>query len=152
MPDARSIPDALFAYANYPSTEYLNPDNADFIAYNVYLEDRSSFEKYLARLQNIAGDKPLLISEFGIDSLNHGANDQAEIIAWHLDSAIGCGVAGTTIFAYTDDWLSRRPPRRRLGLRPSRSRSHQEARLRSRPRKIRSRKFAKPHSSADRNS
>ncbi|MFT4551376.1 MAG: hypothetical protein ACI9MB_005358, partial [Verrucomicrobiales bacterium] len=46
---------ALFAYANYPSTEYLNPDNADFIAYNVYLEDQQSFEKYLARLQNIAG-------------------------------------------------------------------------------------------------
>jgi len=101
----RSVdPDALFAYANYPSTEYLNPDNADFIAYNVYLEDQESFEKYLARLQNIAGDKPLLISEFGIDSKNHGGNQQAHILSWHINSAIACGVAGTTVFAYTDEW------------------------------------------------
>ena len=98
-------PGALFAYANYPSTEYLNPDNADFVAYNVYLEDRESFEKYVARLQNIAGDKPLLISEFGIDSLNHGMNRQAEILSWHIESAIACGAAGTTIFAYTDEWF-----------------------------------------------
>ena len=32
-------PDLLFAYANYPSTEYLEPENADFSAFNVYLED-----------------------------------------------------------------------------------------------------------------
>ena len=96
---------ALFAYANYPSTEYLNPDNADFVAYNVYLEEQDSFEKYLARLQNIAGDKPLLISEFGIDSKSHGANRQAAILEWHIDSAITCGAAGTTIFAFTDDWF-----------------------------------------------
>ena len=30
-------PGALFAYASYPTTEYLMPDNADFVAYNVYL-------------------------------------------------------------------------------------------------------------------
>ena len=82
----------------------MNPDNADFVAYNVYLEDRLAFEKYLARLQNIAGDKPLLISEFGIDSISHGQNKQAEILTWQIDSAIASGAAGTTIFAYTDDW------------------------------------------------
>ncbi|MGI9243684.1 MAG: glycosyltransferase, partial [Verrucomicrobiales bacterium] len=98
-------PGALFSYANYPSTEYLNPDNADFVSYNVYLEDREAFENYVARLQNIAGDKPLLISEFGIDSINHGRNDQAQILRWHIDSAVACGTAGTTLFAYTDDWF-----------------------------------------------
>jgi len=98
-------PGALFGYANYPSTEYLNPDNADFVAYNVYLEEQDAFEKYIARLQNIAGDKPLLISEFGIDSISHGQDQQAQILSWQIESAITSGTAGTTIFAYTDDWF-----------------------------------------------
>ena len=36
-------PELLFAYANYPSTEYLEPENADFTAFNVYLEDEAAF-------------------------------------------------------------------------------------------------------------
>ncbi len=61
-------PHLLFAYANYPSTEYLEPANADFSAFNIYLEDREAFARYLRRLQNIAGDRPLVVSEFGMDS------------------------------------------------------------------------------------
>ena len=65
-------PDVLWCYANYPSTEYLEPENADFTAFNVYLEDESSFRKYLRRLHHIAGDRPLVISEFGLDSRRNG--------------------------------------------------------------------------------
>ena len=97
-------PEALFAYANYPSTEYLNPENADFIAYNVYLESGEDLFRYVARLQNIAGDKPLVISEFGADSLSMGINDQAQVIASGIDACIYGGVAGTIVFAFTDEW------------------------------------------------
>ena len=57
-------PQTLVSYANYPSTEYLVPRNADFLAVNVYLEDRATFAKYALRLQNLAGAKPLVIAEF----------------------------------------------------------------------------------------
>lgn len=97
-------PQALFAYANYPSTEYLNPGNADFIAYNVYLEGEEELTRYVARLQNIAGDKPLVISEFGADSLAMGMNDQARVIASGVDACIHGGVAGVLVFSFTDEW------------------------------------------------
>jgi len=97
-------PEALFAYANYPSTEYLLPANQDFVAFNLYLEDRADFASYLARLQNLAGDKPLLISEFGADSRTHGEIPQAEILEWHLEEACRAGLAGTTVFSWSDLW------------------------------------------------
>lgn len=97
-------PDALFAYANYPSTEYLLPQNQDFVAFNLYLEDRSSYAAYLARLQNLAGNKPLFLSEFGIDSGGHGEEGQAEKLRWAVEEAALAGVAGTTIFSWSDLW------------------------------------------------
>ena len=97
-------PQALFSYANYPSTEYLLPRNQDFVAFNLYLEERSSFSSYLLRLQNLAGDKPVLISEFGADSRQHGEPLQAEILEWHVREACRTGIAGTTVFAWSDLW------------------------------------------------
>ncbi|MEM6915738.1 MAG: glycosyltransferase, partial [Verrucomicrobiota bacterium] len=97
-------PGALFAYANYPSTEYLMPRNQDFVAFNIYLEEREDFAAYLGRLQNLAGDKPLLISEFGVDADSHGEEGQAEILHWHLEEACRAGATGTTIFAWSDLW------------------------------------------------
>lgn len=97
-------PGALFAYANYPSTEYLLPRNQDFVAFNLYLENRDDLSAYLLRLQNLAGDKPVLISEFGADSRQHGEPGQAEILRWHVEEACRTGVAGTTVFAWSDLW------------------------------------------------
>lgn len=100
----QAAPDTLVTYANYPSTEYLLPENADFAAYNIYLESRPALTRYLARLQNLAGDRPLVISEFGVDALHHGAARQAETLAWQRDIAAEAGVAGNFLFAFTDDW------------------------------------------------
>lgn len=97
-------PNVLFSYANYPSTEYLLPRNQDFVAFNLYLEDQSDFSAYLLRLQNLAGDKPVLISEFGADSRQHGEPRQAEILEWHVREACKTGIAGTTVFAWSDLW------------------------------------------------
>lgn len=96
--------EALFAYANYPSTEYLNPDNADFIAYNIYLEDRAAYARYLTRLQNIAGDRPLFIAEFGLDTKSKGEEMQAEAVVWQSEETFRAGAAGVMIFAFTDAW------------------------------------------------
>lgn len=99
-----NAPGALFSYANYPSTEYLLPQNQDFVSFNLYLESEDALSAYLARLQNLSGDKPLFISEFGADALAHGESGQAEILRWFLQVAAASGVAGATIFAWSDLW------------------------------------------------
>ena len=96
---------ALFSYASYPPTEYLLPQNSDFVTFNVYLHRQSDFESYLARLQNLAEEKPLLLGEFGMDTIRHSEDDQAEMLRWHIESVVRGGLAGTTIYAWTDEWF-----------------------------------------------
>ncbi len=92
-------PRPLYSYASYPPTEYLLPQNVDFSTFNVYLERQRDFEKYLARLQNLAEDKPLVFGEFGLDTMRKGEAMQAEVLTWHLDSVVRGGAAGTIFFA-----------------------------------------------------
>lgn len=99
-------PELLFAYSNFPTTEYLEPDNADFTAMNVFLEDQEDFASYLPRLHNVAGDRPVLISEFGLDSLSHGEEKQLEAMLWQLEECLHTGMAGTTVYAWSDRWLN----------------------------------------------
>lgn len=101
-----SAPEALVSYANFPPTEYLELDFVDFVAFNVYLHRETDFRRYLSRLQNVAGTKPLVLTEFGIDSLREGAERQAEILSWQIRAAFECGVAGTFVFSWTDDWFT----------------------------------------------
>lgn len=98
-------PRCLASYATYPSTEYLVPVNADFLAVNVYLEDRAVFEKYVLRLQNLAGHKPLVITEFGMDVLHHGEATQAAVMQWQREVCLRQGVAGNVWFSFTDEWF-----------------------------------------------
>ena len=97
-------PDGLVTYVNYPSTEYLQLPFLDLVSFNVYLEQQDRFEAYLARLQSIAGDRPLLMSELGLDALRNGEAAQADALAWQLQSAYGAGCAGTVVFSWTDEW------------------------------------------------
>jgi GT2 family glycosyltransferase len=97
-------PQLLFAYANYPSTEYLEPENADFTAFNVYLESESAFRSYVKRLQQIAGDRPLVISEFGLDSRRNSLENQATTLCWGTRVAHAQETAGVTIYAWSDRW------------------------------------------------
>jgi GT2 family glycosyltransferase len=97
-------PRVLYSYASYPPTEYLLPQNVDFLTFNVYLHRREDFERYLARLQNLAEDKPLIMGEFGMDTIRHTEEEQAEMIGWHLDAVVRGGLAGTILYAWTDEW------------------------------------------------
>src|SRR5438046_1500737 len=96
-------PDALFSYATYPPTEYLLPQNSDFSCFNVYLHNQRDFEGYLLRLQNLTGEHPLILGEFGMDTIRHSQDEQAEMLGWHIDSVVKCGLAGTILFTWTDD-------------------------------------------------
>src|SRR5262245_10373919 len=97
-------PDALVTYVNYPSTEYLQLPFVDIVCFNVFLETGPQFESYLARLQNIAGDRPLLVTETGLDSLRNSEAAQARALDWQVRTAFAAGCAGTFVFAWTDEW------------------------------------------------
>ena len=99
-------PNALFSYATYPPTEYLLPQNVDFCCFNVYLHDQRDFECYLLRLQNLTGERPLILGEFGMDTIRHSQEEQAEMLGWHMDSVVKCGLAGTIFFTWTDEWFT----------------------------------------------
>jgi glycosyltransferase involved in cell wall biosynthesis len=98
-------PGALVTYVNYPSTEYLQLPFLDFACFNVYLESRESFEPYLARLHNIAGDRPVVMAEMGLDSLRNGEATQADSVKWQIRSSFAAGCAGIFVYSWTDEWF-----------------------------------------------
>lgn len=97
-------PHALVTYVNYPTTEYLQLPFLDFYCFNVYLESQHKLEAYLARLQNLSGEKPLVMAEVGLDSRRHGKGVQAETLDWQVRTAFASGCAGAFVFAWTDEW------------------------------------------------
>jgi glycosyltransferase involved in cell wall biosynthesis len=99
-------PNVLFSYASYPPTEFLLPQNSDFSCFNVYLHNQDAFERYLLRLQNLSEDRPLILGEFGMDTIRHTEEEQAEMLGWHIDSVVKCGLAGTIFFTWTDEWFT----------------------------------------------
>jgi GT2 family glycosyltransferase len=97
-------PEALVTYVNYPSTEYLQLPFLDLVCFNVYLENQNRFRTYLARLQNLAGDRPLVMSEVGLDAIRNGEVKQAEVIDWQIRTSFASGCAGVVLFSWTDEW------------------------------------------------
>src|SRR2546430_1616806 len=96
-------PDGLVTYVNYPTTEYLQLPFLDLVCFNVYLESQERFEAYLARLQNIAGDRPLIMSELGLDGLRNGEGVQARSLDWQVRTAFAARCAGEVVFSLTDE-------------------------------------------------
>ena len=97
-------PVALVTYVNYPSTEYLQLPFLDLVAFNLYLESDEPLQAYLARLHNIAGERPLLIAELGLDSSRQGEDVQARLLERQLRATYASGCAGAFVFAWTDEW------------------------------------------------
>ncbi|MSU58202.1 MAG: glycosyltransferase [Pedosphaera sp.] len=100
----RIDPECLCTFANYPPTEFLRPQTLDFLCFNVYLHQPQPFKNYLARLQMMAESKPLVLGEFGIDSLREGEPAKCEMLSWQIELAFRAGLAGAVVFSFTDDW------------------------------------------------
>jgi GT2 family glycosyltransferase len=101
---AQEDPGALVTYASFPSTEYLELPGLDFVAHNVYLEQPEQLAAYLARLQNLAGERPLVMTELGLDSRRNGREAQARALGKQVRASFEGGCAGTFLFSWTDEW------------------------------------------------
>ncbi len=97
-------PEGLVTYVNYPTTEYLQLPFVDLMCFNVYLESQKRLEAYLAHLHTIAGNRPLIMAEIGLDSRRHGEDAQACALDWQIRTAFAAGCAGACVFAWTDEW------------------------------------------------
>ncbi|MBN2505257.1 MAG: glycosyltransferase [Verrucomicrobia bacterium] len=99
-----AAPDALCTFTSFPPTEFLRPESPDFTCFNVYLHQRPALEAYLARLHSLAGPRPLVLGEFGMDAIREGEAAQGEFVSWQIEAAFQEGLAGTFVFSFTDDW------------------------------------------------
>jgi cellulose synthase/poly-beta-1,6-N-acetylglucosamine synthase-like glycosyltransferase len=99
-------PAGLFTYSNYPSTEYLDLSFLDVICFNVYLHREADFRRYLTHLMAITGERPLVLSETGIDTIREGEQHQAELLGWQARAAFELGLSGLVIFSFTDEWFT----------------------------------------------
>jgi GT2 family glycosyltransferase len=98
-------PDSLATYTNFPTTEYLELPFVDVFTFNVYLHQRRDFCKYLSRLQHLAGELPLVLTEFGLCSFRHGNDGQAAFLDWQVEEIFDHGAAGAVIFGWTDPFF-----------------------------------------------
>lgn len=97
-------PQCLCTFGNFPTTEFLVPNEVDFVCFNVYLHDGAAFDNYLARLHMLADVKPLVIGEVGVDSLREGQQRQADILKNLTRLAFARATAGVVVFRFTDSW------------------------------------------------
>ena len=103
--EVRSVaPDVLLTYVNYPPTEFLELPFLDVYAFNVYLHREDAMRAYVAKLQHIAGSRPLLLAECGADSQRHGEDGQAALAAMQARVAFSGGACGAIVFGWTDEW------------------------------------------------
>ena len=99
-----AAPDSLLTYVNFPPTEHLDLECFDVCAFNVYLHREPDLRGYLARLQHIAGARPLLLAEAGADSVRQGLDGQARITTMHVRAAFMEGACGAIVYSWTDEW------------------------------------------------
>src|SRR5262245_20657598 len=99
-----SAPGTLVTYANHPPTEHLALTFLDVVSYNVYLEREADLRKYLARLQMLAGERPLFLAEIGLDSGCNGVDEQAQFLDWQLRAVREKGLCGAVVYSWTDEW------------------------------------------------
>jgi len=105
-----SDPEHLITHSGWPPTRDVAPDTFDFASFNVYPlwppeVVALGFGNYIREvLQPLAGDRPLLITEFGVNSLEAGEAAQARLLRSSWDGLVAAGAAGGIVFEFADEW------------------------------------------------
>jgi endo-1,4-beta-mannosidase len=98
------------SHANWPPARHLDLTFLDFISFNVYPlwppeVVAMGFGQYIENvLRPIAADKPLVISEFGANTIEAGEERQARLIRESWEGLIKAGAAGGIVFEFADEW------------------------------------------------
>ena len=90
---------------------------------------RRAFRRYIARLHNLAVDKPLVLTEFGVDSMRNGDDEQAQILSWQVRAAFAVRGRRHVRLRLDRRMVHRRASDRGLGFRPGRPRPPAETGL-----------------------
>ena len=108
-------------HSNWPITKNLDLRFLDIASFNVYPlwppeVVAAGFGPYIERtLQPIAGDKPLLITEFGANTLEAGDAGQARWLRESWRGLVQAGAAGGVVFEFADEWWKNYDNPRRAG-------------------------------------
>ncbi len=97
-------------HANWPNARSLDLSFFDVCAFNVYAlwppevvaQGYGSFIRDV--LQPIAGNRPLLITEFGTNALEAGEDGQARLDRACWDGLRAAGAVGGFVFEFADEW------------------------------------------------
>jgi hypothetical protein len=98
------------SHANWPPARHLDLGFLDFISFNVYPlwppeVVAMGYRRYIETvLRPIAGGKPLLISEFGANTIEAGEEGQARLLRDSWDGLLRAGAAGGIVFEFADEW------------------------------------------------
>lgn len=98
------------SHANWPPARHLDLRFLDFVSFNVYPlwppeVVAMGFGPFIRDvLRPIAGNKPLLITEFGANTIEAGEQGQQRLLrdSWH--GLVEAGAAGGIVFEFADEW------------------------------------------------
>ncbi|HTI11835.1 MAG TPA: glycosyltransferase family 2 protein, partial [Puia sp.] len=103
-------PSHFIIHGNWPPTKSLKFDFFDLTCFNVYPVwppevVAHGYGNYISNfLQPIANEKPLLITEFGVNSLEAGEDGQARITGKCWEELLQAGACGGIVFSFADEW------------------------------------------------
>lgn len=103
-------PETLISHANWPPTRALNLDFLDVACFDLYPGwppevSLRGFGKYITDvLQPIASGRPLLITEFGINSVEVTLEEQGEILRKCWLELLQAKACGAVVFSFMDEW------------------------------------------------
>jgi len=109
--DVNSLdPEHPITHASWPPAKDLDLDFLDFASFNLYPiwppeVVAMGYQAYIERvLQPIAGDGPLLISEFGVNTVESGEDGQARLLTESWSAIRDADTAGGVVFEFADEW------------------------------------------------
>jgi prepilin-type N-terminal cleavage/methylation domain-containing protein len=100
----------LISHANWPPTRSFKLDSPDIICFDLYPGwppevSLTGFGKYIRNvLQPLARRRPLLITEFGVNSIEVSLEDQGPLLAKCWSELREAGACGAVVFSFMDEW------------------------------------------------
>lgn len=103
-------PGVLVAHADWPPTRGLGFSVGDIACYNLYPGwppevALAGFGRYIeTELRPLTGGRPLLITEFGVNSIEVPIERQGVVLDQCWSELIAAGASGAVVFSFMDEW------------------------------------------------